>query len=74
MPAKEPTPVRPMLMSRIDISRDMSISTRNLDRLVADGRFPPADVVLGRRCLRWRAETVRVAIDRLADEGRKAAA
>lgn len=45
------------LMTRADVAERLATTTRNLDRMVREGRFPRADCVLG-RSPRWKAETV----------------
>lgn len=44
-------------MTRADICRYLHIGERTLDRLISSGRFPKADLTMG-RLQRWRASTV----------------
>lgn len=63
-----PAPAEPLALSISDIAQRTSMSVRTIERLIADGRFPPADLRIGRRCVRWRTATVLAALDRLAGE------
>lgn len=50
------------LLSSRTVCEVLDISDRNLRRLVAGGKFSPADLHLG-RSLRWKASTVRTFLD-----------
>ena len=49
------------------LTRMLSISKREVERMAADGRLPPP-IRLGKRMVRWRVETIR----RWAEELEKA--
>lgn len=55
----------PLLWSLQDVARALSVSRRTLERLVAAGRFPKADVQIG-KMPRWKPQTVRNWVDRRA--------
>ncbi len=47
----------PALMRLVDVARELNVSTRQVRRLLASGRFYPADVSLGGlRGRRWRRD------------------
>jgi predicted DNA-binding transcriptional regulator AlpA len=50
------------LLSVKEITAALGCSDRALRRWIIAGRFPPADVVLGTRSLRWRESTIRAFI------------
>lgn len=47
------------LLTVRDLCEMLRCSDRALRRWIIAGRFPPADLVLGSRQLRWRTSTVR---------------
>jgi len=53
-----PTAILPALLTLADVARFLSISRRQVHRLLAAGRLPPADVNLGfgTRGKRWSRE------------------
>ncbi len=45
-----------------EVAALLGVSTRSLERYIAAGTFPPPDLRLSKRCLRWTARTVEGAI------------
>jgi predicted DNA-binding transcriptional regulator AlpA len=48
----------PLLLSVKEAAHLVGLSSRSVWRLVSTGQFPPADVRLGSRIVKWRRETV----------------
>ena len=54
-PKKEPPDLSPLLNGN-DVCQSLGISSRTLDRLIADGELPPDYRIRGRN--RWKASTL----------------
>jgi predicted DNA-binding transcriptional regulator AlpA len=48
----------PMLMDAEAIARELSIGIRTLFRWISSGVFPPADVRIGGKIVRWKRDTL----------------
>lgn len=69
--SREAIPAPPpgkLLWSRPQIAAACAFSVKTLERLQADGKWPPPDVTTSKRLVRWKDATVREAIDALADQ------
>jgi len=72
MTAEFHNPFPDRLLSAKTVRRLLDVSDRGLRRWVSGGKFPPADVQIG-RTLRWRESTVRGFIEAVTNhkEGRE---
>ena len=65
MPADPPDSL-PLLVTAGEFARQLSVCRRTFDQLVSTGALPQADVRLSRKLVRWKAATVREAVEVLA--------
>lgn len=50
--------VRKQWSNKSQLAARYKISTRTIDRMRKRGQFPPADIQIGHRMVRWNDETV----------------
>jgi predicted DNA-binding transcriptional regulator AlpA len=55
--------ITPLLLRRDEVARLINVAGRTFDRLVATNQFPPADVRVGAKIVRWKKETISSWID-----------
>ena len=53
----------PQYIDQPAIAAMLSIDRRTLRRLIVGRKFPPADLVLSKTCLRWKVTTVQAWLD-----------
>ena len=58
MPSESTTPLPPLLLDRRGVCAMLMMAERTFDRLRACRRFPPPDIELSERLIRWRRESV----------------
>jgi predicted DNA-binding transcriptional regulator AlpA len=58
--SEKPVPVSslPLLLRRLEVCTLLAIKARTFDRMLATGKFPPADIVMNCKWIRWRRSTV----------------
>ncbi len=52
--SKEPA----LLLRRLEVAHIIGVGGRTLDRMLACNKFPPADLILNSKLIRWRRSTV----------------